>query len=551
MKKEGFRRFEFGIRDGMKFYLFTIIDNLFKWGILLIILEVFFKKIPGIEFENQYLHYGAILSILALLIIFMVLSMYFYLNNPKRILRKSSKWLPSWLFFLIATISIGALTFQILKSVGISEEGNSIGIIYNQLDSVFGYNITIPESELKIYVWYVHFIIAFGMAWMMAWDLTYSYRMWNEELSRFVPYAFTLTTGFAVVFVYQIIFEDSSYNFYGISVSFIAILSFSKILGWCYGIARMREINRQKIRSDWDDALVDAVLDERITGKKAVSICMRVANNSDGENRSNAVQYLLKKGIQEGTELAINALSDKKNLNEYDRGQVALSLGRYKCIDATEPLISLLKEKDDDFRCDIAEALEELGDKRAITPLIHSLSDDDINVRIKVAEALGELGDESGLDLLLLTLQNSDADVKIAAVSALGAFNNERAIEPLIAILNDKEWESRMKAAEALGIIGSERAIEPLRNLLNDKEIEVRIMVAGSLGELGDESGLDLLLNATKNKEPEVRKEAVYALGAFNNEQARNALIQALKDPDKDVKKEAHSVLEEMGFKVS
>ena len=48
-----------------------------------------------------------------------------------------------------------------------------------------------------------------------------------------------------------------------------------------------------------------------------------------------------------------------------------------------------------------AEALGQLGDKRAVEPLIAALQDDVENVRQAAAEALGQLGDERAVEPLI------------------------------------------------------------------------------------------------------------------------------------------------------
>ena len=58
-----------------------------------------------------------------------------------------------------------------------------------------------------------------------------------------------------------------------------------------------------------------------------------------------------------------------------------------------ECLIAALKDKDSNVREAAAEALGELGDKRAVKPLLTALKKDkDSNVRDAAAKALGKLG---------------------------------------------------------------------------------------------------------------------------------------------------------------
>jgi HEAT repeat protein len=59
---------------------------------------------------------------------------------------------------------------------------------------------------------------------------------------------------------------------------------------------------------------------------------------------------------------------------------------------AVLPLIQTLKEGESDLRYEAAEALGEIGDKRALEPLNHSLKYDKEDIRVKAAEVLAKMG---------------------------------------------------------------------------------------------------------------------------------------------------------------
>ena len=66
-----------------------------------------------------------------------------------------------------------------------------------------------------------------------------------------------------------------------------------------------------------------------------------------------------------------------------------------------------------------AEALGQLGDKRAVDPLIKALSDDHYWVRLSAAMALGQLGDKRAVDPLIMVLSDDYSGVRKAAKAAL------------------------------------------------------------------------------------------------------------------------------------
>ena len=64
---------------------------------------------------------------------------------------------------------------------------------------------------------------------------------------------------------------------------------------------------------------------------------------------------------------------------------------------AVESLIKALNDEDWHVRSGAAEALGEIGDRRAVEPLIEALKDEDGGVRKDAADALGKMGHRSTL----------------------------------------------------------------------------------------------------------------------------------------------------------
>jgi HEAT repeat protein len=86
---------------------------------------------------------------------------------------------------------------------------------------------------------------------------------------------------------------------------------------------------------------------------------------------------------------------------------------------AVEFLIKRLKDKDSDVRKNVAWALGEIGDARAVGALIEALRDKDSKVRRSVAEALGKIGDARAVDSLIKTLKDDNNFVRESARKAL------------------------------------------------------------------------------------------------------------------------------------
>jgi len=122
-------------------------------------------------------------------------------------------------------------------------------------------------------------------------------------------------------------------------------------------------------------------------------------------------------------------------------------------------LIKALRHKDEYVREEAAEALGEIGDRRAIKPLYEIImSDRDKDVRERASEALDKFADKYGFTSMGLALQEAAEGLSRFAE---GKF---KTVEQLIhALQNDSNPFVRWGAAIDLGLHGDPKAIEPLR----------------------------------------------------------------------------------------
>lgn len=288
---------------------------------------------------------------------------------------------------------------------------------------------------------------------------------------------------------------------------------------------------------------------------------------------------------------AIGPLIDilKLENNPNIRGEAAGALVRIGA-PTVEPLIAALKDENKNVRYEIAWALGEIRDQRAMKPLITILQKDkDADVRRTAAWAVGRvysynmLKDFSIIKLLFASAKSGvDSGVRGAAVYALGEISSgdqkdTRVVDFLIGLLKDKDILVRSRAAEVLGLIKDpraleplitamkddnplvrknavntlwlkdERAVEPLISLLNDKDKEVRSASAAKLREFKDPRALESLIIALKDENPDVRGIAVSAIGELGDSRAIGHLISSLKDEKNYIRGKAIKALVMIG----
>ncbi|MDD5436422.1 MAG: HEAT repeat domain-containing protein, partial [Candidatus Omnitrophica bacterium] len=233
---------------------------------------------------------------------------------------------------------------------------------------------------------------------------------------------------------------------------------------------------------------------------------------------------------------------------------------------AVPALIEALKDKNDDLRHVAAEALGNIGDRRAVSPLIEMLNCRGWLSRAAV-EALGAIGDKQAIQPLVDLLGRDDRELSEAAANAIYKISDKQdvmllikvlryinsfartdvektlvkigqpAVLPLIEVLKCDDRFVCQSAIEVLGKIGDRQAVKPIIPALKNTEWTIRQASAISLGQIGDKEAIPALTEALKDKEEHVRESAAEALGNIGGKEAIMALVDVSEDEDKDVRK--------------
>ena len=117
-----------------------------------------------------------------------------------------------------------------------------------------------------------------------------------------------------------------------------------------------------------------------------------------------------------------------------------------------EPLIELLNDQNWVIREGAVQALEKIGDTRAIHPLIGALKD---TSRKKISDALRSIG-SAAFEPLIEALKNEDSRIRIGAAMILGEMKNPAAIDSLAKAAKDKDPLVKQFAKSAIYMIKHE-----------------------------------------------------------------------------------------------
>lgn len=310
-----------------------------------------------------------------------------------------------------------------------------------------------------------------------------------------------------------------------------------------------------------------AVALEQIGDERAVKPlidALRWAGDGTGDVRAAAIEALAQLGSC-AVEPLITVLGHHHSPRR-EATNALVRLGSY----AVEPLVATLKSGGFLEREHAAEALGQIGDKRAVEPLITAFRKivQDQRVREAAAKALGEFG-SSVVEPLIAALKDENRVVRKLAAEVLGHIGDERAVEPLIAALKPGQYHiSSGHAVTALGQIGNKRAIEPLLTHLMGKNDFIREHAAKALDQLGwqpdrGETGaaywiakrdwdkcveigakaVKPLITALQSDADYIRVPASKALNQIDDPQTVDQLISALTDNRKYIRETAARML--------
>jgi HEAT repeat protein len=212
-------------------------------------------------------------------------------------------------------------------------------------------------------------------------------------------------------------------------------------------------------------------------------------------------------------------------------------------ISSVEPLIQALKDNDEGIRVESVEALEIIGDKRAVGPLIESLKDKDRRVRQKSVRALGKLGGNQAVEPIAGCLNDTSREVRLEAVEALKELADPWAFKYLVKSLRDSDVSVRKETVKALLMTGGKRSVEPFLEYLKDPDSKSKVEVIRALGVLGDKRSVELMISFLKDNDPAVRMWSVEALRRIGDDRAVEPLKKCLDDPDQSVSGRAAEAL--------
>ncbi|KMY69185.1 hypothetical protein AAU61_06725 [Desulfocarbo indianensis] len=226
--------------------------------------------------------------------------------------------------------------------------------------------------------------------------------------------------------------------------------------------------------------------------------------------------------------------------------------------DRVSHLIFQLQAPAPDLRLRAAQALGELGDRRAVPALVDRLADEDpavgeaasqallnlrgrevavrlapllsveqVGLRNAAMHLLRRLGEDAP-DMLLDLLGENDRDLRIFAADILANVDAPGVARALTKALEDPDPNVRANAATSLGQRGEASALPNLIQLLGDEEW-VAFAVIEALAHIGEPAAVEPLIACLRDGSEILRVAVAEALGRFRDPKALPPVLEAMR----------------------
>lgn len=222
-------------------------------------------------------------------------------------------------------------------------------------------------------------------------------------------------------------------------------------------------------------------------------------------------------------ELALQALLSRRFLKD----AIGI-LGYSKSEKATQPLLGLLKEPDEDIRKTVLRTLAELKGPGVSEVLAEQMADPDETHRKEIIQTLSGIGDKPAVTALLACLDADDGNVQGDAMQALGKLRAEAAFPRIQAAVEGGDISVLMDAIVALGRYQRPETLPLILKYPQHEDENIRMRVYIALGEIG--------IKCSKPKD----RHAVW-----------DALQEGRKDSNGWARGEAERAIRDLGWKLA
>lgn len=271
------------------------------------------------------------------------------------------------------------------------------------------------------------------------------------------------------------------------------------------------------------------ILGELKSGK-AAGYLIDIFEGADRERKRAVVAAVGRIGNVNSVDFLAEALEDESGYVRKEAADALANMGSKKALPCL--FMRLEREHYDDVREVLLSAIVKIGKSGAYNGLVTLINSSNPETREMGARGLGMLSDERAVLMLIKSVNDESANVRKASVGALSSFKKPEVKEALKVALMDGEPGVRVAAVQAVAGIGGNGAVAELSPLLSDPEPWVRSQTIEVLGEIGGKGMVKVVIAALDDPNPIVRVSAIRSLGKLKVKSSATALKEFLARTD-------------------
>jgi HEAT repeat protein len=229
--------------------------------------------------------------------------------------------------------------------------------------------------------------------------------------------------------------------------------------------------------------------------------------------------------------------------NMIERKEAIKLLGLLKDANSIDYMINSFKSSDNKTRKLAYNSLFQISKDKLPDQVLESLKSKEWKIRSLCAKLVGKIGNDQQVSLLLNLLNDPDNRVREIAIEAISKTRNQLLINEVKFLLNSSNWKTKRAAVKVLIKIGNEDILDALLPLINDDDLFVKSWIALALGKFENINDISPFIEMLEDTDPKIRIAAARALGQLGDIKALNPLANSLWDNDWAVRKEIEVAL--------
>ncbi len=276
------------------------------------------------------------------------------------------------------------------------------------------------------------------------------------------------------------------------------------------------------------NVLTKGMFERNIRRRALLAVMLDISHSIAGETQARLTFAFHQLGF------VAQEIKNTKNTKWWIRANACRNLCLMQADDASEALVKLLDDGNEDVRVEAAQSLVDTIGVYALSPILLTIKSISPWMEVRLSKSilhfgtdavphlakgmksgsvrvqrfcvrmLGDIGEVYAVPIILEYIDYEVPEVQNESLISLGKLGDARAIPIIVKYVDAKNEQLRISAAKALGNLSSPSTADALNKLLLQDTIDVRLAAAEALSKLGD-VGIRTLEYSSRMNDPEIK----------------------------------------------